>query len=161
MVATSRPWLSAYGSSVISIEKPKGLRRFAYRSFDLVADFKRLFGGLRHPDREKIELMASVKAELDRYFELLRRRVPTKVSTFILWLRETSSFWVRVVVAGLLILGGVFSFLPIFGLWMLPLGLLLIAQDIPILQKPLLMALRWIEAKWEQLRALFKKKPSG
>jgi hypothetical protein len=44
---------------------------------------------------------------------------------------------------------------------MLPLGLLLIAQDIPILQKPLLMALRWIEAKWEQLRALFKKKPSG
>lgn len=48
MVATSRPWLSAYGSSVISIEKPKGLRRFAYRSFDLVADFKRLFGELRH-----------------------------------------------------------------------------------------------------------------
>ncbi|SRR6476660_4160175 len=40
---------------------------------------------------------------------------------------------------------------------MLPLGLLLIAQDIPILQKPLLMALRWIEAKWEQLRALFKR----
>ena len=65
--------------------------------------------------------MASVKAELDRYFELFRRRVPTKVSGFILWLREPSSFWVRVVVAGLLILGGVFSFLPIFGLWMLPL----------------------------------------
>ena len=104
--------------------------------------------------------MASVKAELDRYFELFRRRVPTKVSTFILWLREPSSFLVRVVVACLLILGGVFSFLPIFGLWMLPLGLLLIAQDIPILQKPLLMALRWIEAKWEQLRSLSKKKPS-
>ncbi|MEY9595693.1 hypothetical protein AB7M74_011077 [Bradyrhizobium japonicum] len=69
--------------------------------------------------------MASVKAELDRYFELFRRRVPTKVSTFILWLREPSSFLVRVVVACLLILGGVFSFLPIFGLWMLPLARLI------------------------------------
>jgi hypothetical protein len=69
--------------------------------------------------------MASVKAELDRYFELFRRRVPTKVSTFILWLQEPSSFLVRVVVACLLILGGVFSFLPIFGLWMLPLARLI------------------------------------
>ena len=103
--------------------------------------------------------MASVKAELDRYFELFQRRLPSKVSAFILWLREPSSFWIRVIVAGVLILGGIFSFLPIFGLWMLPLGLLLIAQDIPILQRPLLMALRWMEAKWAQMRALFKKKP--
>ena len=35
----------------------------------------------------------------------------------------------------LLILGGIFSFLPVLGLWMLPLGLLLIAQDVPLLQK--------------------------
>ena len=35
---------------------------------------------------------------------------------------------------------------------MLPLGLLLIAQDVPFLQKPLVRALAWIEAKWELLR---------
>jgi hypothetical protein len=33
---------------------------------------------------------------------------------------------------------------------MLPLGLLLIAQDVPILQKPLANVLRWIEGRWER-----------
>ena len=37
----------------------------------------------------------------------------------------------------LLIFGGIFSFLPVLGLWMLPLGLLLFAQDVPVLQKPM------------------------
>ncbi len=36
---------------------------------------------------------------------------------------------VRIAVALLLILGGIFSFLPVLGLWMLPLGLMLVAQD--------------------------------
>jgi hypothetical protein len=106
--------------------------------------------------REARKRMASVKADLNRYFEVIQRRVPTRVSRFIRWLREPSSFWVRVIVAVLLILGGVFSFLPVLGLWMLPLGLLLIAQDVPVLQKPLLSALRWIEAKWEWLRSKLK-----
>jgi hypothetical protein len=37
---------------------------------------------------------------------------------------------------------------------MLPLGLILIAQDIPILQKPIARMLGWIERKWlERQRA--------
>jgi hypothetical protein len=36
---------------------------------------------------------------------------------------------------------------------MLPLGLLLIAQDLPALQKPIVAALEWIEAKWKALKA--------
>ena len=32
--------------------------------------------------------------------------------------------------------GGVFSFLPVLGLWMLPLGLLVLAVDIPPLRRP-------------------------
>lgn len=39
---------------------------------------------------------------------------------------------VRVPLAVLLILGGVLSFLPFLGLWMLPLGLLLLAVDVPL-----------------------------
>lgn len=96
--------------------------------------------------------MASARAELDRYFDMIHRRVPTRVARSIWWLRKPSSFSVRIIVALLLILGGVFSFLPVFGLWMLPLGLLFIAQDVPILQKPLANALGWIEANWERLR---------
>jgi hypothetical protein len=51
-------------------------------------------------------------------------------------LRKPSSFAVRLVVALLLILGGIFSYLPVLGLWMLPLGLLFIALDVTLLQKP-------------------------
>lgn len=41
---------------------------------------------------------------------------------------------IRVPIAIFLIAGGIFSILPIFGLWMLPLGLLLLAVDIPLLR---------------------------
>ena len=84
--------------------------------------------------------------QLNRYFEMIHRRVPIK------WLRKPSSFAVRLVVAFLLILGGVFSFLPLLGIWMLPLGLMLIAQDAPFLQKPLVQSLAWVEAKLKWLK---------
>jgi hypothetical protein len=99
---------------------------------------------------------ATTKAELNRYFEMINRRVPIRVSQSIQWLRKPSSFAVRLVVALLLILGGIFSFLPLLGLWMLPLGLLFIAQDVPLLQKPLVGALAWFEAKWEWLKVKWR-----
>lgn len=50
--------------------------------------------------------------------------------------------------AGLLVAGGTLSFLPVLGLWMLPLGLVLFAQDVPVLQKPMAKTLGWVERKW-------------
>jgi hypothetical protein len=96
------------------------------------------------------------KAELNRYFEMIDRRVPIGVSRFIRWLRQPSSFAVRLVIAILLILGGIFSILPFLGIWMLPLGLLLIAQDVPLLQKPLVAAFAWVERKCEWLRVQWR-----
>jgi hypothetical protein len=127
-------------------------------------------GTFRHPQRYRdagIECHQSkqvrgltgirmAKADLNRYFQMIDRRVPIRVSQFIRWLRKPSSFAVRLVVALLLVLGGFFSFLPVLGLWMLPLGLLLIAQDVPILQKPLVSALAWVEAKWERLKVRWR-----
>ena len=40
------------------------------------------------------------------------------------------------------------GFLPVLGFWMVPLGMLLIAQDIPFLRRPTLRALLWLERKW-------------
>ena len=100
--------------------------------------------------------MTTTKAELNRYFEMIDRRVPIGVSRFIHWLRRPSSFAVRLIIAVLLILGGIFSFLPVVGLWMLPLGLLLIAQDVPLLQKPLVGALAWVGAKGEWLKVKWR-----
>jgi hypothetical protein len=102
--------------------------------------------------------MASAKAALDSYFDRIDRRVPSWVSRSIQWLRKPSAWIVRWLIALLLIVGGFFSFLPVLGLWMLPLGFLLIAQDVPILQKPLLNALEWIEAIWERLREAWRRK---
>jgi hypothetical protein len=96
--------------------------------------------------------VAAAETELNRYFEMIDRRVPISVSQFIRWLRMPSSFAIRLVIAILLILGGIFSFLPVLGLWMLPLGLLLIAQDVPLLQEPLVAAFALVEAKCKWLK---------
>jgi hypothetical protein len=90
------------------------------------------------------------KAELDRHFAWFETKLPPRPAGFVRWLRRPSSRLVRIPLALLLVVGGVFSFLPILGLWMLPLGLLLIAQDVPFLQKPLAGMLGWIERKWTE-----------
>ena len=94
------------------------------------------------------------KMELDRHFAWFEARLPPGPARVVGWLRKPSSHYARIPLAILLIAGGIFSFLPVLGLWMLPLGLLLFAQDVPILQKPLARMLGWIERKWmERQRA--------
>jgi hypothetical protein len=88
------------------------------------------------------------KAELDRHFAWFEGKLPAGPARFVGWLRRPSSRLVRIPMAILLILGGIFSILPVLGLWMLPLGLVLFAQDVPVLQKPIAKALGWIERKW-------------
>ena len=90
------------------------------------------------------------RAELDRHFASFEARLPSRVARFVGWLRKPSSRLVRIPLAILLVVGGIFSILPVLGLWMLPLGLLLFAQDVPILQKPMARMLGWIERKWMQ-----------
>jgi hypothetical protein len=88
------------------------------------------------------------RAELDRHFAWFEGKLPPRLARFVGWLRKPSSRLVRMPLAILLIAGGIFSFLPLLGLWMLPLGLLLFAQDVPMLQKPISQMLGWIERKW-------------
>ena len=95
-------------------------------------------------------------AELDRHLAWFEAKLSPRFAACVRWLRRPSSRWVRIPLAILLIAGGFLSFLPVLGLWMLPLGLVLFAQDIPILQKPLAQMLGWIERKWierEQAKA--------
>ena len=99
------------------------------------------------------------KLELDRHFAWFEGKLPPKLARFVAWLRKPSSRLVRIPLAILLIAGGFFSFLPVLGLWMLPLGLLLVAQDMPMLQKPLSRMLGWIERKWDERIARRSLKP--
>ena len=98
--------------------------------------------------------MQNHRAELDRHFAWFESKLPPKLARFFTWVRQPSSRLVRIPLGILLIVGGIFSFLPVLGLWMLPLGLMLIAQDIPFLQGPIVRLLGWMERKWlERQRA--------
>ena len=90
------------------------------------------------------------KAEIDRHFAWFENKLPAGPAKFVGWLRKPSSKLVRIPLALLLMLGGVFSILPLLGLWMLPLGMLLIAQDVPFLEKPVAQSLGWMERKWTE-----------
>jgi hypothetical protein len=108
----------------------------------------------QHLPHRRIRMSAHHKAELDRHFAWFEGKMSPRPAGFVRWLRKPSSRLVRIPLALLLVVGGVLSFLPILGLWMLPLGLLLIAQDVPFLQAPLARMLGWIERKWiERQRA--------
>lgn len=50
-------------------------------------------------------------------------------------LKTTGPHWLRQTVGMLLVVGGVFGFLPVLGYWMLPLGLALLAVDFPIARR--------------------------
>jgi hypothetical protein len=73
---------------------------------------------------------------LNRQFDRIERSWPI-LRGFVEWVRKPSSRILRIPLGIILILGGIFSFLPILGIWMLPLGLLLLALDLPILQGPM------------------------
>jgi hypothetical protein len=88
------------------------------------------------------------RAELDRHLAWFESKLSRRPAQFVGWLRKPSSKYVRLPLGVALLGGGVFSFLPVLGLWMLPLGLVLIAQDVPVLEKPTARTLNWIERKW-------------
>lgn len=79
--------------------------------------------------------MNKAAKRIDRLFERIAARFP-RTRGFLDWLRRPSARVVRLPLAILLVLGGIFSILPFLGIWMLPLGLLLLAIDLAFLQLP-------------------------
>jgi hypothetical protein len=67
--------------------------------------------------------------------ERLIERLPDTLRRTICWLRRPSSCWVRIPAGFLLIAGSLLSILPFFAVWMLPLGLMLLAEDVPPLRR--------------------------
>ncbi|GBQ35884.1 hypothetical protein HLH34_09665 [Gluconacetobacter azotocaptans] len=86
-------------------------------------------------------------SERERRVELLIRRLPAGLQPAVRWLRQPVARWVRIPAGILLIAGSVFFLLPVFGLWMLPLGVLLLAEDLPPVRRLTGRLLRWIEAR--------------
>jgi hypothetical protein len=89
---------------------------------------------------------------LRRAFRDLEQKVPESMARLIRKLRHPDARWIRIPAGLLLTLGGIFSILPVLGLWMLPLGLLLIAQDVPFLREPVGRFTIWGTRKWVACR---------
>ena len=86
----------------------------------------------------------------DWRLELLIDRLPSRLGAAVRFLRKPSGRWLRIPVGLLLIIGGILSFLPILGVWMLPLGLVLLAEDSPALRTWRSRILDWIERRHPQ-----------
>jgi hypothetical protein len=85
--------------------------------------------------------------DLDEHLERFARTLPAWAARLIGWLWKPGARWVRIPVGILLILGGIVGFLPILGFWMVPLGVIVIARDVPPLQPLVVRFLDWIESK--------------
>lgn len=103
---------------------------------------------------------AKSHARLNRQFDRLQRRIPNFASRALTWLRRPEARLIRIPLGLLLVLGGIFSFLPVLGLWMLPLGLLLLALDFVFLQGPVNAAVVRGTRKWTTWRRS-RRKPSA
>lgn len=88
------------------------------------------------------------QCELDRVFDQIERELPASVARAVRWLRSPTGRWVRLPVGVLFTIGGLLWFLPVLGIEMLPIGLLLIAQDVPAVRRPLARVTRWLEQRW-------------
>lgn len=96
--------------------------------------------------------MAPTNPEFDRYIERLTAPLPPRLRRAIERLRRPEARWLRRAVAVLFILGGMLWFLPVVGLWMLPLGLILIAEDHPWLKRKLARIFMAAEKAWTKWR---------
>jgi hypothetical protein len=88
----------------------------------------------------------------DARIERLLAKLPNAMRRSVHWLRRPHRRWARFGAAGFFMLGGVLAVLPVFGLWMLPLGLALLAEDLPGMKPWLEGAAQRIEGAWHRIR---------
>lgn len=94
--------------------------------------------------------------DLEKAFDDLESEAPDSLTRALGWLRRPQARAVRIPVGALFIFGSFLWFLPVLGLWFLPLGLLLIAQDVPFLRRPVgRMTLYWLD-RWVRVRKWWK-----
>jgi hypothetical protein len=77
----------------------------------------------------------------------LTERLPAAARPMAHWLRSRSARPVRIPAGLLLCLGGALGALPLLGFWMLPAGVVLLAEDVPPLRRATGGMLAWLEHK--------------
>jgi len=81
-----------------------------------------------------------------------------KLKGAIARLNEKRGVLVRVPLGIVLLIGGLLSFLPFLGLWMIPLGLMVLAIDLPRLRPAVSAGIIRLRRRWSVWR---RKRPNG
>jgi len=76
------------------------------------------------------------RQRFERQFRYFAARVPVMDR-----LRQPGWMFARILVGLLLITGGLLAILPVLNVWMIPLGLLVLAIDLPLLRGPVTRAI--------------------
>lgn len=84
-----------------------------------------------------------LSCELDR----LQDHLPEWAARVLQKVRAPGAIWMRIPLALALTAGGFVGFLPILGFWMLPLGLALLAFDLPFMRPAMTRLLSFINGK--------------
>ncbi|GAB2175757.1 thiol-disulfide oxidoreductase DCC family protein [Dongia sp. agr-C8] len=79
----------------------------------------------------------------ERRLERLIAKLPPRMMGFVHWLRDPQRFWLRVPLGILFVLAAFAWFLPVLGLWMAPLGIVLLAQDFAPLRRLVYRLINW------------------
>ena len=88
------------------------------------------------------------ETDLSRAYDVLERHVPGWLGRAIAWLRHPNARYVRIPIGLALIAGSLLAILPVFGIEMLPIGLLVLAQDVPFLRGPAARLMLWLEKQF-------------
>jgi membrane-bound ClpP family serine protease len=92
--------------------------------------------------------------KLDRAYQALEEHAPDSLARALRWLRNPQGRWIRLPLGIMLVVAGLLGpFVPVLGIELIPIGLLLIAQDFPPLREPVARMTLWLERQWVQLRA--------
>jgi hypothetical protein len=90
------------------------------------------------------------KDQFLRAYARLERIAPTRVSHMLHWLHRPDAKPVRIPLAILCLIGALFSFLPLLGVELLPIGLMLLAHDVPSLRGPAASMTMWLLDYYER-----------
>jgi hypothetical protein len=92
------------------------------------------------------------KRQLDQAYDRLQKELPDRLARLIKWLRTPRARFVRIPMGVILIGSSFFWFLPVVGIELLPLGLLVMAQDVPFLRRPIAAFVIAADRRWMAFR---------
>ena len=85
--------------------------------------------------------------DLDEEMDRLLERLPDGAARVMRKVRAPEAARYRIPAGVALTVGGVLGFMPILGFWMVPLGLAVMAQDVPVMRRPTARLVRAINRK--------------